>query len=203
MMIQMNTPLQRSDTSFVMTTTSKATSISSLPTELLIRLLSFLPAIDLLSAKRTDRRFHNVVTDSSYLQYLLRIEVNGVDDFLPPESSITERLRLLRQHENSWNRLRYNKFTEKSFIENPVQRFYILQDGYLIYRMPVGVGVDVMPYGYVDLHSTSPNGDLRWVNIEFQQMQFPLPVKLEFAVDYNLVVAIRSVSFLNNSEYYV
>lgn len=181
---------------------SETTTISSLPTELLVRLLSYLPAIDLLSAKRTNRRIHNVVTDSSYLQYILRIQVNGVDDLLPPDYPIAERLRLLRQHENSWNCLRYNTFTENSFLEIPVDRSYILQDGYLIYRMPPRAGGDVILYGYVDLHSTSPNVELRWVHILLQQMRFPFPLRLEFAVDHNLVVAIRCVSFWNHSGYY-
>ena len=175
------------------------TTISSLPTELLIRLLSFLPALDLLSAQRTNRRLHDVVTDSSYLQYLMRIEINGVDDLLPPDDPIGERLRLLRQHEKSWNGLQYSTFTDKSFTEIPQDRLFILQDGYLIYRKLTRFGAPQMRYGYVDLRSTSPNGELRWVQILLPQIRFPVPLILEFAVDYNLVVAVRFVSFWNNS----
>ncbi|KAI9453022.1 hypothetical protein BJY52DRAFT_1189871 [Lactarius psammicola] len=166
------------------------TTISSLPTELLVRLLSFLPPIDLLSAQRTSRRIHNVITDSSYLQYILRIQVNGVDDLLPPDCPISERLRLLRQHEKSWNCLQYNKFTEHSFTEIAEEPLFILQDGYLIYRKLVLRGNPIVQYGYVDLYSTSPKGELRWVHIPIQQIRFPVPMKLEYAVDYNLVVVI-------------
>ncbi|KAI9444491.1 hypothetical protein H4582DRAFT_1909261 [Lactarius indigo] len=166
------------------------TTISSLPTELLVRLLSYLPAIDLLSAQRTSRRFHNVITDSSYLQYILRIEINGVDDLLPPDCPIAERLRLLRQHEKSWNCLQYNKFAEDSFTEFTEQRLFIIQDGYLIYRKVTRRGGALIRYGYVDLSSASPNRELRWVHIPMQHTPFPVPLELEFAVDYNLAVAI-------------
>lgn len=173
------------------------TTISSLPTELLVRLLSFLPAIDLLSAQGTSRRIHNVITDSSYLQYILGLQVNGVDDLLPPDCPIAERLSLLRQHEKSWNSLQYNAFTEYSFTEITEERLFVLQDGYLIYKKLARRGI--IRYGYADLYSTSPNGELRWVHIPTQNIRFPFPLKLEFAVDYNLAVAIRSVSFWNNS----
>ncbi|KAH9070653.1 hypothetical protein EDB83DRAFT_2673929 [Lactarius deliciosus] len=179
---------------FVMTTSiapdpgsGGTTTISSLPTELLVRLLSFLPAIDLLSARQTSRRIHNVITDSSYLQYILRIEINGVDDLLPPDCSITERLRLLRQHEKSWNCLQYNEFAEDSFTD---RRLFIIQDGYLIYKNVTLRAGAMIRYGYVDLSSTSPKGELRWVHIPMQRTPFPVPLKLEFAVDYNLAVAI-------------
>ncbi|KAH8997773.1 hypothetical protein EDB86DRAFT_2913015 [Lactarius hatsudake] len=166
------------------------TTISSLPTELLVRLLSFLPAIDLLSARQTSRRIHNVITDSSYLQYILRIEINGVDDLLPPDCSITERLRLLRQHEKSWNCLQYNKFAEDSFTEYTERRLFMIQDGYLIYKKVTLRGGAIIRYGYVDLSSTSSEGELHWVHIPMQHTLFPVPLKLEFAVDYNLAVAI-------------
>jgi hypothetical protein len=144
-----------------------------------------------------------VVTDSSHLQYLMRIQINGVDDLLPPDDPISERLKLLRQHEKSWNSLQYNTFTDNSFTEIPPDRLFILQDGYLIYRKRTRFGETVMRYGYVDLHSTSPNGELHWVHILMQRMRFPVPLKLEFAVDYNLAVAIRSVSFWTNAGYNV
>ncbi len=181
----------------------RTTTISSLPTELLVRLLSFLPPIDLLSAQSTNRRIHNVITDSSYLQYILRIQINGVDDLLPPDCPISERLSLLRQHEKSWNCLQYNKFTEDSFTEIAEERLFILQDGYLIYRKLTPRGSPTMRYGYVDLYSASPKGELRWVHIPMQHVRCPVTLKLEFAVDYNLAVAIRFVSSWNNSGYNV
>ena len=171
------------------------TTISSLPTELLVRLLSYLPAIDLLSAQRTNRRIHDVVTDSSYLQYIMRLQINGVDDLLPPDHPIAERLRLLRRNEKSWNSLQYNIFTEKSFPE-VAQCLFILQDGYLIYTKLIRFG----EYGYVDLRSTSPDRrELRWVHIRMQRVRFPIPLKIEFAADHNLMVVIRFVPFWNNS----
>src|SRR6266404_1862538 len=177
----------------------QTTKITSLPTELLVRLFSYLPAKDLLSVQNTNRRIRDLVADSSSLQYFLRIEVNRVEDLLPPDASFAERLTLLRQHEKSWNNLHYTMFTEDSSNEIPQDRLFILQDGYLIYRMLTRRGGTVMRYGYADLYSTSRNGGLRWVHIPLQHIRFPSPLKLEFSVDYNLTVAIRFASFWHTS----
>ena len=174
------------------------TTISSLPTELLVRFLSYLPAIDLLSAQRTNRRIHDVVTDSSYLQYIMRLQINGVDDLLPPDHPITTRLRLLRRNEKSWNSLQYHIFTKEYFPEID-QCLFILQDGYIIYTKLTTFRRLIIEYGYVDLLSTSPHQGPRWVHTPMLHVHFPNPLKFEFAVDHNLIVAIRFVSFWNDS----
>ena len=175
------------------------TTVSSLPTELLVRFLSYLLAIDLLSAQRTNRRIHDVVTDSSYLQYITRLQINGVDDLIPPDRPITTRLRLLRRNGKSWNSPQYHIFTKEYFPEID-QCLFILQDNYLIDTKLTTFRMLVIEYGYVDLLSTSPHQGPRWVHTPMQHVNLPNPPKFEFAVDHNLMVAIRFVSFWNDSR---
>jgi hypothetical protein len=73
----------------------------TLSTELLIEILSYLPATDLLSVQRTCRTLRDVVASTSYFRYILRTHITGVDDFLPSDFPYPERLELLQRHEAS------------------------------------------------------------------------------------------------------
>ncbi|KAI9444498.1 hypothetical protein H4582DRAFT_821559 [Lactarius indigo] len=70
-------------------------------------------------------------------------------------------------------------------------RRYILQDGYLIYEMVTNTLADTAQYGYIDLYSSSahPNVKADWAHISLA-VHLPLS-DIVFAVDHDLVVAIR------------
>ncbi|KAI0251758.1 hypothetical protein BJV78DRAFT_1208546 [Lactifluus subvellereus] len=158
-------------------------TLPDFPTELLIRILSYLPAVDLCAVQRTCRRIHSIVTDSSYLQYILLAQINGVDDLLPPNCPFSERIELLRNHEKSWNNLQLNASHE---FPSTMNHLYHLQDGYLVYNLRHVASTP--QYGYVDLRSADPNEELRWVHISVEHI--PTPVWIESAVDHNLVVVL-------------
>jgi hypothetical protein len=141
----------------------------------------------LFSVQRTCRKIRHVVVGTTYLQYILRARINGVDDFLPPGFPYTERLKLLRRHEESWNGLRFNLFAEFT-TSVPQPGCYTLRDGYLIYEDLSGTA---LRYAYTDLCSATRNEDLSWVHITLHNIHLPLPSKVVFAVDHDLVVAIR------------
>jgi hypothetical protein len=108
-------------------------TLLNLSTELLIQILSYLPPADLFSVQRTCHKIRQIVVGTTYLQYILRTQINGVDDFLPPDLPYPERLERLRRHEKTWNRLQFNLFAE--FTTNvPQTDCYILRNGYLIYE---------------------------------------------------------------------
>ncbi|KAI0306120.1 hypothetical protein B0F90DRAFT_1696177 [Multifurca ochricompacta] len=153
-------------------------SLLNLSTELLIRIFVYLPAIDLFSVQHTCHKFYGIVTSSIYLQYILRTQINGVDGILPPGFPLSERLELLRHHEKSWNNLQLNVFADFT---------YTLQDGYLIFKEAISVA----QYRYVDLFTATPNKELDWVHISVDD--FHPAFRLVFAVDHNLVVALRTV----------
>jgi hypothetical protein len=165
-----------------------------LSTEVLTQIFAYLPVLDLFSIQRTCRRIRDIVNDTAYLRYILRAQINGVDDFLPPEFPYPKRLELLRRHEESWNDLRFNLFNEfATNIANPDR--YLLRGGYLIYEDLTGV---VLRYGYTDLCSAAWNQEVHWVHVIVDDVHLPLPSKVVFAVDHDLVVAMRFcfVSFL-------
>jgi len=74
-----------------------------LSTEVLIEILGYLPGADMVSMQRTCRTIRDIIAGTAYLQYILRADINGVDDFLLPRVSYAERLELLRRHEQSWH----------------------------------------------------------------------------------------------------
>jgi len=159
-------------------------SFLSLPTELIILLLSYLPAVELCAFQRTCHRIRCIVAESAHLQYILQAQINGVDDLLPPERPFSERLELLRCHEKSWSNLQLRVWHE---FTAAIHQRHFLQDGYLIYNRIAGT----LQYGYVDLLSSSPDEELRWVHISRDDICFPLCVV--FAVDHNLAVVLRYI----------
>ncbi|KAH9019298.1 hypothetical protein EDB83DRAFT_162393 [Lactarius deliciosus] len=170
-----------------MSTDSDSDSLPGLPTELLIRIFAHLQVEDLLSVQHTCRRFCDVISGSASLQYFLRTEINLLEDLLPSDFSLRDRVALLKHHETAWDNLQLNKFTRFLTCEESHARCYILQDGYLIYK---AVG-NTVQYGYLDLYSSSaqPNAELRWAHIPLATSR-PLS-DIVFAVDHNLAVAIR------------
>jgi hypothetical protein len=159
----------------------------TLSTELLIEILSYLPATDLLSAQRTCRTLRAVVTSTSYFRYILRTHMTGVGDFLPPDFSYPERLELLQRYEQSWNDLNLNLFTE-CVAEFLFLDEFFLQGGYLIHKDFERM---VLAYGYTDLCSAVQGEGLDWVHISIDNgLDFILSTTA-FAVDQDLMVAIR------------
>jgi hypothetical protein len=157
----------------------------TLPTELLILILSYLPVVELCAVQRTCHRVHNIVAESAHLQYILRTQINGVDDLLPPDCPFSERLELLRRHENAWSNLQLKLSHE---FASPLLDRHFLQDGYLIYNKIAGN----LQYGYVDLLSAVPDEELCWAHISREDIRHPLCVV--FAVDNNLAVVLRYLS---------
>ena len=178
------------------TSTHQPRTLLDLSTELLIEILTYLPVTDLLSMQHTCRSMRNIIDGTVYLQYILRTHINGVDDFLPPQFSYSERLELLRRHEQSWNTLQVNLLTECTTNFTSTYGNFILQDGYLIYENIMG---NEQRYTYTDLSSAARNEDLRWVHVTLDDSRLPSGglSAIKYAVDHDLVVIIR---FCNLSQ---
>ncbi|KAH9984431.1 hypothetical protein BJV77DRAFT_184479 [Russula vinacea] len=162
-------------------------TLLNLSTELLIQILAYLQAADLFSVQRTCRKIRHIVAGTTYLQYILRTQINGVDDFLPPDFPYPKRLELLRRHEQSWNGLQFSLFAEFT-TSVPQPDSYTLRDGYLIFEDLSGT---VLRYGYTDLCSAVRNEEVPWVHITMNDVPLPLPSRVVFAVDHDLMVAMR------------
>ena len=180
-------------TTFPSMSTNSSNTLPGFPTELLIRIFSYLQVADLLSVQHSCFRFYDVISDSASLQYFLHTEVNLFEDLLPPDFSLKDRVALLKHHETAWNNLELNTFTQFLTGKLTHSRFYILQDGYLIYKAVTNSRT--AQYGYTDLHSSSdvPNVEAPWTHISLHAVH--LFTDIVFAVDQNLVVAIRFLKF--------
>ena len=151
---------------------STTRSLLNLAREVLIKILSYLPAANMIAVQHTCRTIRDIVSGTAYLQYTLHAEINGVADLLPPDFPYSERLKLQRCHEQSWRDLRFNLFAEPHRIPDGLDRAsFTLQDGYLIYRC-LSWGRN-MRYGYTDLYSADRNKELRWVHLTTVESHHP------------------------------
>jgi hypothetical protein len=166
--------------------TNTSDTLPGLPAELLIRIFAHLQVADLLSVQHTCRRLYHVISDSASLQYFLHTEVNLLEDLLPSDFSLHDRVALLKHHETAWNNLHLNIFTRFVNSEESRAHCYVLQDGYLIYKAVTNY---TARYGYLDLYSSSalPNTEARWTHISFAASSLS---DIVFAVDHNLVVTM-------------
>ncbi|KAH9070660.1 hypothetical protein EDB83DRAFT_355001 [Lactarius deliciosus] len=183
--------------------TNSSGTLPGLPTELLIRIFAHLQVEDLLSVQHTCRRFCDVISGSDFLQYFLHTEINLLEDLLPPDFSLHDRVALLKHHETAWNNLQLNKFARlTTSSEESRVRCYILQDGYLIYEVVTNTLASTAQYGYIDLYPSSaqPNAEASWTHIS---LAFPLPLSdIVFAVDHNLVVAISEHNSFYDASFF-
>jgi len=170
-------------------------ALLDLSTEVLIDILSFLPATDLFSVRQTCHTIRDIVDGTAHLQYILRTHIMGVDDLLPPDFPYSDRFKLLRCHERSRNALQFNLFT-KCLIDRPsyVNRD-ILEGGYIICDFRTGDGVP--QYKYSDVCAATRSEELRWVHIRVDNscLLSPSRARLTFAIDHNLVVVMRFIPF--------
>ena len=176
-------------------------SLLYLSTEVLIEIFAYLPAADMITVQRTCRTIRDIIAGTAYLQYTLHANINCVDDLLPPDFPYSERLELLRCHEQSWRNPQFNLFAERhSFSESgvPNPRSFTLQASYLIYECPPGWGRG-LKYGYTDLCSADPSKELRWVNLTMGESQHLGPTTIVFAVDHDLVVIVRCCAPFHSS----
>ena len=176
-------------TTFPSMSTNSSNTLPRFPTELLIRIFTYLQVSDLLSVQHSCRRFYDVISDSASFQYFLHTEINLLEDLLPPDFSLKDRVAILKHHDNAWNNLDLNMFSRFVTREDSHSRCYVLQDGYLIYRAVTNART--AKYGYTDLHSSSavPNVEAPWTHISLQAAR-PFS-DIVFAADLNLVVAVR------------
>src|SRR5260221_11066569 len=175
-------------------------SLLDLSTEVLIEILAYLPAADMTAVQRTCRTIRDIVTATAYLQYTLLANINRVDDLLPPDFPYSERLELLRGHEQSLRDLQFNLFAECDSISGVRNLdFFTLQGGYLIYQcfLVPGRGRGLQ-YGYTDLCSAERNKELRWVHLTMGESQYPNSAEIVIAVDHDLVVVVRFCAFFDS-----
>ena len=148
-------------------------SLLDLSTKVLVEILSYLPATGLFSIQRPCRTIRDIVIGTTYLQYVLCLRINGLDDLFPPDFPYSERLKLLQRHKQSWKAQQFNLLT-RCVTNFPYPDRFILQDGYLIYEAAKRQET-MFFYGYANLCSCSQGNELHWVHITLDNSRLPIP----------------------------
>ncbi len=77
----------------------------NLSAEILIEILTHLPLRDIVACKLACRKLHDIIANSSLLQYIIQTFLAGVYDPLLPGASIVERMSALKSLEARWRDL--------------------------------------------------------------------------------------------------
>ena len=83
-------------------------ALLTLPIELLIHTLTFLPLPDILSCQRVNQFIYNVVAQSVLLQYVIEAKAACVEDNPRSTLTVSDRLALLRRREAAWAKFKFN-----------------------------------------------------------------------------------------------
>jgi len=127
----------------------------SLPSEVLIEILSYLRPRDITACQRSCRQLNDTVSHSQLLRYLIRIGRAGLHDPLFPSYTIRQRIEALEKWEAAWSNLEmidsscYIKHMVPCEISYPSILTYRIHDDFLIMTH----SFDSPGYGYVDLRT--------------------------------------------------
>lgn len=106
-------------------------SLLGLSHELLVHILSYLDYEHLQVARRLNHAIDRLIQSSILLQYSMQLQLYGYEDNPSCHLVISDKLRLLRQQENAWSRLDFEKETTIRIPFNP-SSIYDLTDGVLL-----------------------------------------------------------------------
>lgn len=80
-----------------------------LPSELIVRILSNLFMPDLAICRRTNHFLRNLIEDSVELQYLIELEVSGMEDNPYSTMAVSKRLGYLKAMTERWTTLSFSR----------------------------------------------------------------------------------------------
>ncbi|KAK7039219.1 hypothetical protein VNI00_010124 [Paramarasmius palmivorus] len=107
---------------------SQALTLLDLPLELLIHILSYSPLQDLLSIQVTNRFLQHAIATSSQLQYLMALDIAGMEDNPKCSLPASDRLKVLEEREKAW----------KLFKPTFMQRVEIDKSQIILYELAGG-----------------------------------------------------------------
>ena len=181
--------------------TPQSISLLRIPSELMIRILLFLPPLDIISCGRTCRTLYGLCSDS-ILRYLIQMERCAVRDDMSPGLSYPERLRILKHREEAWEVLDFRRFFQASVpVESTTSSVFDFTGGafFLGKKHPSTDRETTMGYSYITLPSLSNSQDqkLEWkeFGLEVDMLDFGLAVH-EHDLIAVLTACVVSYSFL-------
>lgn len=140
----------------------------NLSTEILIEILAYLPLRGIVACKLTCKKLHDVIADSSLLQYIIQTFLAGVHDPLLPGASTVERMSALKGLEAAWRDLDIRRRTSKISQGTAWPWLnYTVHDDYLLAVRGDSDHPDQPPgYSYVDLRERDGFTHPLWEKID-------------------------------------
>jgi hypothetical protein len=136
--------------------------------EILIEILAYLPLRDIAACKLSCRKLHDVIANSSLLQYIIQTFLAGVHDPLLPGASIVERMGALKNLEATWRDLdvrrraaQINRGTAWPWLN------YTVHDDYLLAVRGDSDHPNQPPgYSYIDLREQAEFTHSLWKRVD-------------------------------------
>lgn len=127
------------------------TQLLSLPGEILVLILSFLPLRDITACKRSCWQLRGVIKQSGLLRCRIRTMKNYIEDLSPPSLSTADFLETLKRWEKAWLTFGVGKEAAAQATSMPYRgrSDFLMRSGYLI-EMRHG---DTPGLSYLDLSS--------------------------------------------------
>jgi hypothetical protein len=143
-------------------------SFLNLSAEVLIEILVHLPARDIVACKLTSKKLHDVIAQSSLIQYNIQTFLAGVHDPLRPGAPIVERLSALKTLEATWRDLDVRQRTTQITRGNAWPWLnYTLHDDYLVAVRGDSDNPNQPPgYSYIDLRQQAAFLEPLWSNVD-------------------------------------
>ena len=169
----------------------------SLPSEVLIEILSYLRPRDIAACLRSCRRLNDIVVHSQLLLYLIRVGRSGLHDPLLPGYTIPQRIEALEKWEATWSDL---EMIESSccHVKHMVPHedrsgggTGRIQDDFLILISDYSDRYTSTPgYRYLDLRTFQPEVEKDpWTNISSESWRYKR-CHFVFSVEQDLVLVI-------------
>jgi len=170
-------------------------SLLQIPPELLLRILFYLPPLDIISCARTCRILYDLCSDTA-LRYLIQMERCSVSDDLNPGLSYPERLRIVKEREEAWEMLDFRKSIQVSVPFESTGIYDLTSGAFFLDCANHGTTTG---FSYITLPSLSGVQDrkLEWkgFNLETELLIFAL------AVDEHDLIAALTVCAIPYSSY--
>ncbi|KAI0082257.1 hypothetical protein K474DRAFT_1703260 [Panus rudis PR-1116 ss-1] len=162
--------------------------ILDLPVELLTKILNELDFRNLLRCKRVCRQLQVIIEDAIVLRYKVELAINGLEDGPPSSLGASDRLNLLHQREEAWDRLAYKTMKDVEMHRGEVWELY--------------GGVLAQGQGQRSLHFYRLPSEIRGIEEEHWKLDLEFAIR-DFGMDptQDLLVVIERPALPNTSYY--
>lgn len=177
--------------------------LQNLPTELIVHIVAYLKANDILSFNLLSRHCHDVISYSVLLQYILELHRCGMEQFHDSALNVQDRRRYLLDRETNWHRLSLDTRQQLQTQFN-VSGLYDLSSGVLILgenavldeQEPVFRNLQGRKVHSLELSQLQPPSKPGWEKLEFNARIVDIGLAID---EHDLIASVTSESFLDQT----